>query len=315
MSNFDNKQQDNFSFVHDSLFTPEKSGFAFSVTMVALLLVSVIFSMVIGVISNTTGNSIEEITSTQAYIYSSFIFSQLGLVIALLYLTFKFKLKPRNFGLKTFNIKYMGLAILISFGLLFSLSWVNDWFIVFMKNLGYTLPEVTLPDLSGFGVVWTVLVIAVLPAIFEELVFRGVITEGLKSVGTIPCVLLCGLAFSLFHQSPSQTIYQFICGAIFALIAIRSGSVIPSMIIHFLNNAVIIIMYACGLGEAGSIPNNVQIVIYILSAISLIIGVGYLIFLDKSNYQKKQKGSVKFLIGASVGLVFCIVMWIVGLFS
>jgi membrane protease YdiL (CAAX protease family) len=96
--------------------------------------------------------------------------------------------------------------------------------------------------MDGFGFVGVLFVIAVFPAVMEETVFRGLILKGLRQSKEIYAVLLCGALFALYHQKPEQTVYQFCCGAAFALVALRSGSVLPTVVAHFINNAWILIM-------------------------------------------------------------------------
>ena len=54
------------------------------------------------------------------------------------------------------------------------------------------------------GIVGALAVVAVLPAFLEESIFRGVMLEGMKALGTAAACLLGGLCFSLFHQNPEQ---------------------------------------------------------------------------------------------------------------
>ena len=90
--------------------------------------------------------------------------------------------------------------------------------------------------------------------------------------------------FSLYHQNPAQTVYQFLCGACFALIVFRSGSIVPTVISHFLNNAVIVIFYACGISEY---PGGV--VFLCVSAVCFAGSLIYLLFVDKRIGGKRKE--------------------------
>ncbi len=83
----------------------------------------------------------------------------------------------------------------------------------------------------------SVLLVGVLPAVIEELIFRGVIYQGMKN--TFPTwarVLLCGLLFALMHQSVLQFIYPFILGCVLALIMEKTNNLVYCMMFHFANN-------------------------------------------------------------------------------
>ena len=127
------------------------------------------------------------------------------------------------------------------------------------------------------------------------------------------------MCFALFHASALQTFYQFICGCAFALLAIRARSLFPCVLAHFLNNAVIVVMQACGLNTSGTLfdmlPLWAAILVTVLSALSL-IGGALILVCDKTPLKKPDKGGIKkFFLSASVGIAVLAVLWIVGLFS
>jgi hypothetical protein len=153
----------------------------------------------------------------------------------------------------------------------------------------------------------------------EEALFRGVILRGAEAgAGSIGAIFIVGFLFSLFHGSAEQTIYQFICGCVFALLAVRSNSILPTILAHFLNNAVIIIFSAANLfNEEGNLilSSTGNIVITVLSALCFVGGMVWLI-LDKTPLKKKQSGAtLRLFIFAALGIVIMAVVWIVGLFS
>lgn len=86
-------------------------------------------------------------------------------------------------------------------------------------------------------VVW--LVIGVTPGICEELVFRGLIFSGLRRLGPWPAVLLSALLFGLAHASIYRLLPTFVLGVLLGILRWRSGSILPGMVMHALNNALI----------------------------------------------------------------------------
>ncbi len=80
------------------------------------------------------------------------------------------------------------------------------------------------------------LFIGIFPAIFEEMLFRGVILQSLRQYSNNIAVFVSALAFALCHNNFPQAIFAFGMGIIFAVLTIRSGSLIPSMIAHFIYN-------------------------------------------------------------------------------
>lgn len=260
-------------------------------------------------------------SKSDAYLYISYLVSPAAISLSVFGV-----LKFRKISFKSIvpvkcNPKYFLIAALLIYGLVFALSWVNGVSVKFFELFGYKQREAGsyLPDLSGGKVVLALLVIAVLPALFEELLFRGIILNSCENgAGTVRTVLLVGFCFSLFHASPEQTVYQFITGCAFAFIALRSGSILPSVLMHFINNALIVIFAACGLfDEAGNLIISMggNIALIVTAAVALTVALVWLI-LDKTPVKKCEKGGVKsfFFCAAPAIAVFGIV-WIVSLFG
>ena len=292
-------------------------GLAFSGTVIVYVVLSFIFSIV----SQLTDFS----ESGDSYIYISYIVSPVAITIALAALT-RFARRPLA-GMLPVRMsppasaaKWCAVAVLLAFGLLFSLSWLNIGFERLLRLIGYDAAPSYFPDLSGGRVALALFVMALLPALFEEALFRGVLLQSIKEeTGHLNAVLLCGMCFALFHASALQTIYQFACGCAFALLAIRSRSVFPGMLAHFLNNATIIILQACGLDTSGSLfdwaPLWAAVLVTVLSALSL-AGAVAVMAADKTPLKKPVKGGVfAFFIAAAAGIVVLAVLWVAGFFG
>lgn len=97
------------------------------------------------------------------------------------------------------------------------------------------------PDVVG----WGYFLLALVPGIWEELAFRGLIQSKFRSVfSTMTSVFLSATFFGLFHfsnlltQSPSQAIpgviMAFFFGIGWGFMTVRARSLIPAMISHYL---------------------------------------------------------------------------------
>lgn len=95
-----------------------------------------------------------------------------------------------------------------------------------------------------FELLLVVIVVAVVPAISEEAMFRGFIQRSfeLKYKKYIAAVVTA-LFFSLYHFNPYGLIPLFILGAFFGFAAYKSKSLIIPMILHFLNNFSAVMLY------------------------------------------------------------------------
>lgn len=282
--------------------TPAKTaGVAFSAALVLPTLLALLAVLVIAVCGLTpkTGEM------PDWYLYINYTLTPLAFALVVFW-ALKYNQKPIKTAFKEnrCKAKYYLLALALQFGL-FSLGTLNTYFLEFLGKFGYQDTPIQLPSMDGFGLVGVLLVVAVLPAIFEELLFRGLVLRGLKSFGTAGTVLLCGGLFAIYHQNPAQTIYQFCCGAAFALMAIRAESVFPTVVSHFVNNALIVILTKYNISI---LPSWLLIVF----ALCLIGVLAYLIFFEKNNEKTTQNKQEKksFFLFAAVGIVICLVNWL-----
>lgn len=291
-------------------------GLAYSIASTCLLFVSLLVSVII-TLSSLKGED-------DAFVYLSYLASPVGIAIAsALVLKFRsvpfgtaFPLLPKNPSRAEW--KYYLIGFMMTVGLLFSLSWINTGFTELLKLCGYTPRKDYLPNLSGGLIVPALIVVAVIPAIAEEALFRGLILNtSVRELGTVRTVFIVGFLFSLYHGNVEQTAYQFICGCAFAFLAMRSQSVLPSVSAHFLNNALIIIFSAVGLIDSAGVfaaPLWLNIVLGVLGGLAFIGGVVWLCF-DKGEVYGCRKGALKdFFLFASVGIGLQAVQWILSLF-
>lgn len=290
-----------------------EAGTSYSVGIVMVVVVSLVFQVIAML---CLGESYGEDSAVRflSYLLPQVCFAASALIF------FRRSKVPVRTVYRGGKVKYFVLALLLQFGLFFSLAELNTLFLDWLSSLGYTNPTSELPPLSGWNLLPAILIIALLPAVFEETLFRGILVGRMQASGwgTIATVCVSGALFALYHGSPVQTIYQFFCGVFFALLALRAGSVLPTAVAHFCNNAAILILTATGYGVEGgwTMPQAWRIGLCV-SAASVLIGVlVFLIFFDKSN---AQKGGVKdgkqFLVGAGVGIAVCAVLWISNLIT
>lgn len=289
-------------------------GFAYSASAVAMVVVSLIINLII------SAAKIAEWSA--AYIYLMYLGSPVALAVGV-GLTLKVRKIPFKsvFPVKC-HFKYYIIALLLIFGLFFSLSQINELVLsLFGKEASESTLKISehLLNLHGAEIVLALLVIAVLPALFEETLFRGVILNSCEQgAGSLRTVFIVGFCFSLFHTSLDQTVYQFLAGCLFAFVAIRSRSILPGILMHFINNALVIILALCGFyGENGeaAISSGANIALIAAGACALVGGLVWLIF-DKTPSVKVQKGGVKtFFIYAATGIGILTVLWIVSLFQ
>lgn len=109
--------------------------------------------------------------------------------------------------------------------------------------LQWIAPITDAVDMSGnfmnenlAGVLFTVSFIA---PVLEELIFRGVILDGLRRTYRLQTsILVSAILFAIVHVHPYLMINAFFLGLLFALIRLRTGSLLLCMLIHGFYNAI-----------------------------------------------------------------------------
>ena len=99
---------------------------------------------------------------------------------------------------------------------------------------------------------WGYFAIGLLAPIGEELVFRGAILRALLRPTPHPspftlhpwiAIALSALLFAIIHANPAQMPHAFLIGLLLGWMYYRTGSIIPSVTYHWVNNTIAYIMY------------------------------------------------------------------------
>lgn len=115
--------------------------------------------------------------------------------------------------------------------------------VVRLASLAMPIPEAWIEAMAetlGADIpVWQMLFFfAVLPGIFEEIAFRGVLLHGLRNrLEPVQLVLVAGIAFGFFHVDLFRIPPTSLLGVLLVIAVIRSGSIYPAMAWHALHNA------------------------------------------------------------------------------
>lgn len=135
--------------------------------------------------------------------------------------------------------KYPFLFIPMCIGALYALNFIvnktlGGLFAPFDRAIDPSSYSTTLPGMLLFFVQ-----LAILPALLEEWLFRGVMLRRLlRSVGKWPAILLSAFVFGLMHLNPAQSIFAFGFGIFAGYVYVNTGSIWFGALIHMLNNAI-----------------------------------------------------------------------------
>ena len=236
-------------------------------------------------------------------------------IIALVCITVYAKIKQQKtfkclLLLNQFKPINLLLAIMLAVGMFLGLGFINQIIINGLESVGLTLPQTTVVVKDTGDFIGYALTLCLLPAVFEELFFRGVLLNDIKEYNPLHVSLFIGGLFALYHGSLSQLVYQFIYGTLLTFLAIKSGSSLPCIIAHFLNNFTIILLEY--LGVYLNLLNPVVIVVGLI-----VLGVFLTVLIKGYNKQNRQSLPRKHYANlySVTGAILCLSLIILGLFS
>lgn len=86
------------------------------------------------------------------------------------------------------------------------------------------------------GNLYLILVYALIPAVFEEFAFRGVICSGYESYSPIYSIIMSSLFFGMIHFDIKMLPFYILAGAVLGITLYASGSIFLPIAVHFIFN-------------------------------------------------------------------------------
>lgn len=175
---------------------------------------------------------------------------------------------------------YLPLIVLGGIAAILAQSYINAGLVGFLQL--DSLFEEIIPsangEISNLDLLLSFIVLAVVPAFAEELLFRGAVMGNLLPFGSGTAILVSAIAFGLMHQNPAQFLYAFCAGILLGVIYERTGSIWNCVILHLLNNASSLIstVLVRRFGEDGG-----AIALLITDAILVFVGLTAILLLTK----------------------------------
>ena len=141
------------------------------------------------------------------------------------------KIKKVNIG-DTIRFTIASMGFVYVFNLLLMLMNIN------LNLFGYENTTTDYGEINGFweNVIYFV-AIAIVPPIIEEFIFRGAILGSLRKQGDAFAIIVSAVLFGFMHGNFIQTPVTFLTGLILGYLTVKTNSIIPAMILHFVNNA------------------------------------------------------------------------------
>ena len=181
---------------------------------------------------------------------------------------------PACFGKVRIRPGQVVLCVVLGVSVLFLSSGINLIVSYLAESLKLSQSSTVLPDEQGWRVWGSLVTLALIPAVTEEQLFRGLLVSAYRPLGRKAAVLLSSLLFALMHGQPLTLVSIFLLGVVMGELVYESGSMYPSMIVHFVNNAAIVLLRAtlspsAGAGAASQTLGAVEMMSAVVTCIVL----------------------------------------------
>ncbi|MDR1940677.1 MAG: CPBP family intramembrane metalloprotease [Clostridiales bacterium] len=233
-------------------------------TAAALLMMSAVF-----IYSAATDG--KDLSATSAYVWLTYGATQAFMIIgAAFYLLVLRKaniLKLFDFGASDLTPQKTLLLPFISVGAILAFSPLADLFLYVLSLIGYNPAEQAIfPEgISAATFLLMTFFVAVIPAVFEEILFRGALLNGARRRGSFFAVIYTAAIFMIFHGNPMQTVHQFLLGLVLGYVAVTTGKIVYGVILHFLNNLIALLTVFIPFGGMTVTGLAVMYVIWIIA--------------------------------------------------
>jgi len=205
-----------------------------------IVIASVISAFLAGGIVLGIGLSNPE-SPQKAYTFLSFIIGQTFMLVPLIwYLISKNQPIIKTLRLKSVSPSTIFNTILLSFGIIILSDELDKIIQIFIKAPEYVV------DLDGMlrpesvnGFILLFIAVAIIAPLGEELLFRGFFQQVLENhwKDITRAVLVTAMIFAFIHMNPFWFAQIYLLGIILGFLAWKTNSVVPSLILHGLNNS------------------------------------------------------------------------------
>ena len=131
------------------------------------------------------------------------------------------------------------------------------------------------------------LALALLPALCEEALFRGALLGALRKIGPAAALTATALAFGFYHGSAYKVLPTAALGVALAGLAWRARSLWPSVLLHLVNNTLVIVLVRAGIEEPPPVTTPLGAGLCGLALVALVGGI-WLVRQDRTTHSAEQ---------------------------
>ena len=287
-------------------------GLAIFVSMILVNIIQVVFFGIIGVVN-------QELLSAPWINYAGIAISFYLIGFPVFYLMIKNLPEEEKRESKTLGVFEVIKICFMSYSIVYIVNFLTNilmMLIAVIKGSEVTNPLVNM--LEGSNWIWSLIFAGILSPIIEEMMFRGVMLNKLRRYGDKVAIITTAILFGLFHANFSQFFYAVALGMIFAYVALKTGTIKYSIILHIVVNIMGGVILPAVIGDG----SNIVAVGGVGLALLAIVIVGLVLLIkNRKNISlldgeiKLEKGTAFKTIWVNVGMILYVVISLVSMIS
>lgn len=270
-------------------------GFSFGIAIILYFVLSTAFAASLIVLSNFFP-SVAEFLNSSTGEYALQGFMSVFFIGAPFLLSYSILRSKKYVGILPFGTAYnkkaaVSLTMFFAPIVLISTVIINLISSIFQSMAGVSF-ESGIDDLTAEGPIGAVMLtftLAVIPAVVEEFCIRGVVLQPLRRYGDKFAIVMSAVIFSILHGNMVQIPYTLVAGIYFGYLCIATGSLWPSIVLHFVNNMFSVIQLTV-LSNFGETADAVSVVV--MFAVLIAVGIAGGIIFFNMGYKTKLKSGV-----------------------
>lgn len=195
--------------------------------------------------------------------------------------------------LKSGMLSEVFLLFFAAVGGTYAMRLVANYVEVAFNMFGFVSPEIFSNDPEGIlGWIFYFIVICILAPVSEEMFFRGGVLKMLTPYGNGFAIACQAILFAIFHGTLQQIPYTLVGGLIMGYLAARHGGILPSLLLHFLNNLFSMLLSLCipkSVQENYTVSVLINLTVYVVMIVGGIIAVKLLTKKDKAYFKTSSE--------------------------
>ena len=156
------------------------------------------------------------------------------------------------------------------------MGWLQSHFLPVPRETLEGLERLVTADTPA-RLAWLLFLLALTPAMCEEVVFRGVLLGGTRTLATWRILVLNGVVFGAFHlslETPVRFLPTAWLGIVITWTVLRTGSIWTGVLMHFLNNGAIVLLASVPTLQRAIATPDAPPPLWLIPAAVLSLGLG-----------------------------------------